>query len=106
MVCVSQMFLKRFNSHRKHPNGPGYHGSSNGCALRYGPRIGIASFDCPVEVDVYVDVICDNAEPVTLRMQFLDEDGVARCARSNLVRGVVCGSGNQCMGKIDHAGSI
>lgn len=42
--------------------------------IRYGPRIGVASFDCPVEVDVYVDVLCDTTEPVTLRMQFLDED--------------------------------
>ena len=42
--------------------------------LRYGPRITVAAFDCPVEVDVYVDILCDTKNPVTVRMQFVDED--------------------------------
>lgn len=42
--------------------------------LRFGPRIAMAAFDCPVEVDVYVDVVCDSSEPVTVRMQFVDDD--------------------------------
>lgn len=42
--------------------------------LRFGPRIAVAAFDCPVEVDVYVDVVCDSSEPITVRMQFVDDD--------------------------------
>ncbi len=43
--------------------------------VRYGPRVAVASFECPVEVDVYVDIIPDALkESITVRMQFTDED--------------------------------
>lgn len=42
--------------------------------IQYGPRISVAAFDCPVEVDVFVDLLTDTPNPVNVRMQFVDTD--------------------------------
>lgn len=42
--------------------------------MRYGPRAIIATFECPVEVDVFVDLIPDTPETLRVSMEFFDDD--------------------------------
>jgi hypothetical protein len=42
--------------------------------MRFGPRTILATFECPVEVDVFVDVLCDSDDKVHISMEFFDDD--------------------------------